>query len=628
MESTTTAVAAPEGAPPKTGNLFDVLAHLLMTTRVSLEGSKHSSDPPRFVRIARINADDIPEEKETSIEKIATAGVEGLNATISNMIELALTAKKLFGKTDSLKALIEVVLALFKEGAKLSFTDEAAALFKFPSGRILPTEVDETLDKIEKYLDFIPAPEDLDRIGHELYRMACVVHKNGNGLDVELSGKVRVLQWSFGLGWDVTWDVGKSVKTLSVKHLGKRNLDLAHVPTKVDLEFKKVRLFSYAPTDGDEITDKTEIDNALDILGYEKSLDFIARIREFQFVNGLAVTGKLDVHTINRLYNLDFASKNLARALPRPSDLEIEWIKTGGYLELINGDADGYLDEGINLQTDRGGVPFYQLGAQYNTYSNRTAWVVDPPGMKYDVLPDYKFENLVHGFVGLQSREYNTKDRMFDPGPFSEGEASSGRFFFAARVVAPWEPGRAGHLAPTGDYLYGATDDDEKKVRAEPRFISRMYQDIDLATKHPTLLNQIPDGHQLVIYASSMRRACYNDRAYGKPDQGRVLINLIDGNNTPVIPSPYKDEWLPTAGFAASVENDKSKDQKNVWFLQKSLPLMIEKAGDGFKVGSVSLTSTNLKIRVTLEGRYMSGWDIDAYFDDVRVRWDYRKIAP
>lgn len=621
MESTTTAVAAPEGAPPKTGNLFDVLAHLLMTTRLSLEATRQSSALPRYVRIARINADDAVNANASVIEVITTAGVRDLSATISTMIKLALTARSLFGDTDSLKALIEVVLQLFKEASKLSFTEKTSKLFGLPS-RLTPVGVDQTLSDIEAYIDFIPEPEDLDRIGHELFRMACVVHKK-EGIDIDQTGKVRLLQWSFGLDWEISWNVKGAPVTFMVKHLGKRNLESTPRSGEVTVEYGDVPVYSYTgDVNNDDETEAKEILIRLNYTGLED-------IRLFQFVNGLAVTGTLDVHTVNRLYNLDYSAKNLTMALAKPDGFDINDDITGGYLELVNGDADGYEDEGIQLQSLPGGYAFYQLGAQYNNGNPRAAWVVDPGSPvvisdEANANPD----NLVHGFVGLISREWNPTKKEFTGGGFSEGEAASGKFFFAARTVAPWDPGRSGALAEGNFYLFNAKNSDAKKVASNPKYVSRMHQDIDLSD-YPDLLAKIPANSELILVASCMRRSCYKDRTNGLPDQGRILLNLVNDKGVVKLQDAFKEDWLPNQAIAVAAMSSEEKEQKNVWFLQKSSIITIRKAGtQSYTMNGSELDVNNLKIRVVLEGRYMSGWDIDAYFDDVRVRWDYREIAP
>ena len=48
--------------------------------------------------------------------------------------------------------------------------------------------------------------------------------------------------------------------------------------------------------------------------------DFATRLRAFQKINDLPVTGRLDNATINRLMHLDYDAKNLKRAKPFRAD--------------------------------------------------------------------------------------------------------------------------------------------------------------------------------------------------------------------------------------------------------------------------------------------------------------------
>jgi hypothetical protein len=54
-----------------------------------------------------------------------------------------------------------------------------------------------------------------------------------------------------------------------------------------------------------------------------KTLDdkFAVRLRAFEKLNDIPVTGQLDNATINRLMHLDFDAKNLKRAKPFREDL-------------------------------------------------------------------------------------------------------------------------------------------------------------------------------------------------------------------------------------------------------------------------------------------------------------------
>jgi hypothetical protein len=117
--------------------------------------------------------------------------------------------------------------------------------------------------------------------------------------------------------------------TQTVSWLGGRRVTEKVAPAQAlgvwgeGTEAEPVYEFSF---EGDQAgKDIEEANNLLEKLGYtapavaDKKVfgaDFAKRLRRFQKINGLPISGALDNHTLNRLWHLNFKDKTLARALP------------------------------------------------------------------------------------------------------------------------------------------------------------------------------------------------------------------------------------------------------------------------------------------------------------------------
>jgi IS5 family transposase len=188
------------------------------------------------------------------------------------------------------------------------------------------------------FVDKIPEPEDLELIGKELYGLLCVeqlpLDEAGLGKTTEkhvnmtTSGKLRLLELALnksikirGLGKDKSGE-------LDIAYLGGRRVWEAaakDLPAKAigqwgeGKEIETIYELAYA---GEDIE---EANNLLEKLGYAEpavadkkvfGAELGRRLRRFQTLNELTITGKLDNPTLNRLMHLNFDTKSLERAKP------------------------------------------------------------------------------------------------------------------------------------------------------------------------------------------------------------------------------------------------------------------------------------------------------------------------
>lgn len=619
---------------------FDAIAYLLMTARLGLENKNMEDELPRYVRLAR--AQQVVNEHDNWLKapaEWAIAGTGGLNFFVSRLITLTLDARDLLKGTDAILALTEIALEMIDVTISTEFWTAIGNAFGPNDGSVsIPSDTviegfnnsDFNLPEIKQWLEYIPAPEDLDRIGYELYRMSCLVYKDDNTINIEDTGKLRLLQYTFGQNWEVFLQ-NEYVETTK---LGQEEVE-AFSDTTIEYQPQEggqaVELFT---PDGDQIS---EVTNVLSTLQYDQGANQAANIRHFQKENDLATEGQLNEETINRFFNLDSENKNLARAKERAEGYENAENYPVGYLPLINGNADDYESEGIALES--------QNAFRYRYYKVRTetvfpeegqGWVQKVPTTEGDVT-------YINGFVAVESRFMDLSRKpdgsIYEGGTLSEGEAASGRFFFAARHVEPWIPGRRG--VPSSTLIY-----DDAQTAPGIGSISRMFQDVevnvtDFLNNAPT--SQLIDEYQIAFQAICLRRSLYTDRnansnnveLRNQPDQGRILLEAYHNTDTtPAWSDPQieaKDGWQPGPQTTLAYVNDAQINQRNNWFRQTSQSYVIDAStlidGDTSNLtfadvlNNATFAIQELRLRVMLEGKHYSGWDVDAYFDNVQLKW-------
>jgi hypothetical protein len=654
----------PTETPPdaKPGNPFSLIASLLFKVRHSLEDTEEPGRPPRWIRIARAR------QATASTDYIAIGVREAINGfaeALSYMVELTLDIQEVLVQTDAAKALVDVSSDLIREATSENFIKGIAAIVRqTPEGTPLQG-LGNILDKLKEYLGYIPDPDDVQTLGHELYRLLCIeqlplprkpdsfeVDETAllpglleHHIDVERSGKIRLLQWAFnqdlttfGLGdksqpeearqaltrygsrrlWQTgperlptrtqwSWEHAGNKETLFEFYFGSREPTEANRTLDIQETYALLKKMGYAPPDGTNVT----------LFGPE----LIRLLRLFQAVNELPVSGELDNATLNRLLNLDFIAKSLRRARPYdPTQLPegVDQLGTpgaprfpGGFFKLINPGADAPQEQGFDFirhPSDRK-YPYYVAGTRLPPTGPaqvpaRGGWISDSG------------TGVVQGFVALRSRNPTQDENRHEGGILSEGEAATGgNYFFAARVTTPWI---AGHHEEPGD------DSPFDKTKPTAGNVSRMYQWIPLGWLHR------PEGWALYVSASVLRRSLFEERSRTthQPDQGTIALEFYSGDyfkgdlGTRRDPSAQSPELQAasrraplhpelTAATTSMTPGDVAR--KRIWVPQS--------------ISDVLVPPSATAMLVILEGHYQAGWDIDAYFSDVTVSWTFKKRA-
>lgn len=649
------------GAPQTTsGNPFDLIAYLLFKVRHSLEDVQEQDRAPRWVRISRART---AQGENDYIGRGVKEAVNGFAEALSYLVELALDVQEVLIQTDAAKAIIEVSADFIAAATDDEFVNGIRTLVNEPADGDNPLGgVGTAIEEIKSYLGYIPEPDDVLTVGHQLFRLLGIVQRelplSGTGIDDseidssttshivrDASGKVRLMQWAFG-GGTTTFGLGPKEspeeESVDLFRFGSRRVwkaAAANLPAQTLVQWgqngapEEMVSFYFddrAEEDADKTLDVKEAHTLLDKLGYAQDGwdveafddDLETALKQFQYINGIETSGRLDNPTINRLMNFDFDAKNILRAKPHdesllPPDSELN-RRSAGVFALVNPGADEYEDENIPLRTSPSGYPYYVAGALLPINGPAPApagggWVVEAQSSQ-DERPDGSTGQRVRGFVGLRSRrpaDPQMPDRQLDGGKWSEGEAASGELFFAARHVEPWIAGRSD--SPGGDALFGGQQPADGSL-------SRMYQWVPLAD----ILSEVGADEELYVTASVMQRSLYADRSRTTrlPDQGRIAIEFYqaavysDGPGSRREPgdviSRHQSDWYPKHVTPLPEIAPTEVARKRKWVLRG--------------VGSVKVPvdQNPAALCVVLEGQYQSAFDIDAYFDDVRLTWEIR----
>lgn len=656
------------------GNPFAVVAYALFKVRHSLEDIEEAGRPPRWVRIARAR-------EPHGIAKLNTAvkqAVDGFAEALSYLAELTLKIREVLIDIDSAKALTELTADFVDAATSDEFVSgiHAFAGLNDPANASAPIDpnappppsnnplagLNDVVKNVGNFLGYVPEPDDVIDLGHQLYRLLCIAQEplphdadettaaaaTERQLDVDKTGKIRLLQWA--LGHDLgrfglpKIDSDSSGKLDLVRFGGRRLWRSAPLP-----QHSVVR---WGPDESDEIlVDLSYQDDSMDLvethallerLGYtapavtdapQFSAELRTRLRRFQVANQLTAHGELDNHTINRLLNLDFGAKNLARAVPYQAtadgfDADGAPPSLGGELKLVNGDADHPQDQAIT-PIKQGKYSYYRAGPTLPWSSEAQpppagAWICD-------LDSDAELGNqapIVPQFVALQSRQRVAGAGRVEGGKLSEGEAASGTFFFAARHCEPWKAGRHGIPGDgtTGDPPALLNPNGDPPITTLNGSYSRMYQWVELPPQ-PTA------GWKRYVRASALRRSLYENRsANGLPDQGRIRLEFYGGSSWSVtapalfltrrqdvlgsrIGSSYPPDgnWYPSHDVVTQALALDQIAIKRHW-------VKVENA-------EVEVPATAAVVLILVEGKHQADWDIDAYFDDIRIAWSLKKVS-
>jgi hypothetical protein len=335
------AILSPTRAAEAQDNPFETIAQLLRSLRESLEGTKRPGQAPRWVRIARIRA--YRGDSDFISKAVIPAVDKALAFTVLYLAHLTLQARDLLYQADSAKALVEASGEMLQIVATEEFTQALAEAID-EKGVVNPLrEARAVIDKVTTFVDQVPDPADLDLISKELYGLLCIeqrpLDEPGLGaatemhLNLETTGKIRLLQMALDKSIRIRGLGANRQGEQEVALLGSRRLwatAAADLPGKAigrwgdDPNSETIYEFDFANSEiaGQDIA---EANGLLEKLGYveptvtdAKAFDdaLQRRLRRFQKINGLAITGQLDNPTLNGLQHLNYASKALERAKP------------------------------------------------------------------------------------------------------------------------------------------------------------------------------------------------------------------------------------------------------------------------------------------------------------------------
>ena len=327
----------PATSDGRADNPFRAVAILLDGVRIGLESRQRQDQAPRWVRVVRVR-----EFRDDAIAKGVMKAMDVLTLAVAYLQRFTLDANDLLIQGDAAKALVEVSAEFIKTATSKEFINSLeVAVGQDPSPDSPIPDVANIIDKIVQIADKVPEPEDLKVIGAALYKLLAIEQapldeaKLGatteSHIVLERTGKLRLLQFGFDQSFRLqNFGKGASVSSLDVNRLGARRL-WAVATDK--LPGKSVGKFGEAPNvenvwELDFSADKAGIDvqdanSILEALGYATPAvpdrkifggEFAGRLRAFQQINDIPVTGKLDNATLNRLFHLDFDAKNLKRA--------------------------------------------------------------------------------------------------------------------------------------------------------------------------------------------------------------------------------------------------------------------------------------------------------------------------
>ncbi|MCA9686016.1 MAG: hypothetical protein KC457_27835, partial [Myxococcales bacterium] len=411
------------------GNPFSLLAYVLFKVRHSLEDLEQQGRPPRWIRIAR----GAP-YKDEALGSIVGTAVNGMAESLSFMVELTLDLEELLYQTDAAKAVTEVMLRLIQAATDQNFQNGIQALVGVQTlgdlGSAMTT-INAAAADVESYLDYIPEPEDVRGLGHELYRMLCIVQRSfprdpaDNAIDADDSellarehlvqdecGKIRLCAWSYAHGVHSKGLGPNEANEQELFCFGARRLFKTAANNELPRfggmkwisgeDQVQVYEFDFNPAEAPKKNkDIVELVALLTKHGYgtpamNANAEVISdQIRQnlmlFQAINELPIHGEVDNHTINRLMNLDFARKNLKRAKPFDPAFVPPWGNNPtprpvwGDLKLINPGAEEWADEGNALQL-RTPHPYYVvplspagiLPPSVGNWPKQQGWLSDP----------------------------------------------------------------------------------------------------------------------------------------------------------------------------------------------------------------------------------------------------------
>jgi hypothetical protein len=248
---------------PPTRNPFNLLAYLLFRVRRGLEDIEQAGQPPRWLRMARLGPQVTAPNPPVMANGVASV-VKAFTTSLNWMAEATLDLRELLITTDAAKATAEAALRLLRTSNSPEFVNglknilPASAVAELQS---IAQSVDGVLGDIENILTYIPEPDDVNRMAHELYRLLCIVQRpvpyaadgvsfdlteirpdTQDHVDVGNTGKIRLINWALDAKTTTRGLGDNEDQSYDLYRLGTRRLWEA---TEANLPQRSIGLFNF-----------------------------------------------------------------------------------------------------------------------------------------------------------------------------------------------------------------------------------------------------------------------------------------------------------------------------------------------------------------------------------------------
>ena len=304
------------GTPIRTHNPLLPLATLLAEISDRLQDDQDGRSP-RWVRLAR--AREIRNKPPFGPLVIDATGL--LCDFVTALHRFTFAAEDLLLHVDPTNALLELALELGRAMVAPELGAALDALLETDAPSKALKSATESLDLVRDTMRFVPGPADLRALGRQVYSLMGIPglgRARPGLLDAREVGPLRALSWAFERPLSIR---APGREAVPVTLLGCRPVgDLSKGSSKWKRDSTELVIY-----EARETADIAEIVSLLDALGYTDppvpdkaalSPALSRRLELFQRFNDLPLSGEPDVHTVHRLLNLDYASRNVARARP------------------------------------------------------------------------------------------------------------------------------------------------------------------------------------------------------------------------------------------------------------------------------------------------------------------------
>ncbi|WP_020394492.1 hypothetical protein [Thiolinea disciformis] len=343
-------------------NVFITFSKVVNSLKKSLDDVKNiqgseTEQMTKWQRIARLNEYLSYENNELKSDAFSEKLANGIGYTIDALAFIqcyVFVMEEFLKKGDSLKAMWEVSSELLTEMLKKSTFEDiqnmAEAILsndKNLAQKGSHNEEDEymipgikpVIDGLNKYVEIIPEPEDIEVIKKALYELLVIKYTEDGLIDIDKTGKIRLLQWLLYQECNIRANYKADIKH-NLRWLGlhlpsdlivknqvkggarKPNNSSTSIFFSKDSRIEHLSKNFKLPESIQEDA-KKELEKMLDQLGYIKD-DMAENIKNFQEVNEIKEEKGLGFKTINRLMYLDTDKEIICQPVPYPSQKKNE----------------------------------------------------------------------------------------------------------------------------------------------------------------------------------------------------------------------------------------------------------------------------------------------------------------